>query len=1118
MNRQNDQPPFLRASISLFNDSVIDDSGQAPISCLADLIRHNAVFNPDHLFALQSLQDSGGALVHPTSVTFLRFGRAVEQCCEWILSNLSETQPAEIDRHGFLVKSKPVALFLESDLGLFIYLASLLTLQVPVLLLSTRLSPAAISHLLARTQASFILVSPRTLATARATFTSDDNRGDDHQTDGHRGDNHQGNDHQTDVHRGNDDQGSLPKITVATAYEDFLTPEAQTPLKEEFFRLSACRDLVRDDDTNVVILHSSGTTGMPKPIHLAHRYILGYASCHEFPIHEDESRRGLNLSTLPLFHGFGALAPCLSLSVGKPVFFPPSTTITSGSLVIGLVKQYDITSLMTVPSITEELTCLPDFDAVATVMARLDMVIVGGGGLKPSVGKMLHSKGVTILNHFGATELGALAPIFRPGPDYDYRYLRIRNDLGLRLEYVEEEGLQENEDGSRRCKLTGYPFGWEKSFELQDNLICNPLKPTSEVRILNRMDDLIVLATGEKVQPSQLERALEQVAGVKRAIAFGNGREEIGVLVEPDLATSRAHTELATSLWPHILDKNKSLDGHARVSSPAAVIIKPADKQFTLTDKGSISRKEIYTTFEPEINAAYEALQAEGSSDASSVPLDNNDPRDTLRQIIQTCLPDHIRPKEWSDDEDLIHLGLDSLQATRLRRILCASLERSHRPVAESLRASPEFIYAHPSVSKLATALSQSTFETTTDVAGTMWQLASKYHIPESEPILTLPKAVVLLSGSTGTLGAHLLHSLSANPQVERIICMVRPMSSSKTAGTLEALKMRQRGALDHRSITIPEAAWGRISFVPWQPGADRLGISQIAYAEIVESVTHIFHGAWPMDFQRKLSSFEPMIRAVRDFIQLGLAIRKARPQIPLPRLLVASSIAVVGEYPEHYSASPVPETVLDDTSVPLPMGYSEAKWVCEKIVQSAHENLSADLTSALVRIGQVSGARSTGFWSPNEHIPFLVQMGKKLGTMPDLQGTVSWTPVDLAALAVQDLLLMPTPPQHLVYHLENPVRQSWPDILSILEKRLGLSHKSRTPFSQWLARMSADEQATSLVPFFTKYFVNMSAGKVRLDVQHTLEVSKTLRSLGGVEMEVLERYVGFWEKAGLFG
>lgn len=85
--------------------------------------------------------------------------------------------------------------------------------------------------------------------------------------------------------------------------------------------------MIREDDRNVLILHSSGTTGqsaeracgkrgftymfsgLPKAIPLAHRYVLGYAACHEFPVTEDLSLGGYNLSTLPLFHVRAQLPP-----------------------------------------------------------------------------------------------------------------------------------------------------------------------------------------------------------------------------------------------------------------------------------------------------------------------------------------------------------------------------------------------------------------------------------------------------------------------------------------------------------------------------------------------------------------------------------------------------------------------------------------------------------------------------------------------------------------------------------------------------------------------------------------------------------------------------------------
>jgi acyl-CoA synthetase (AMP-forming)/AMP-acid ligase II len=54
------------------------------------------------------------------------------------------------------------------------------------------------------------------------------------------------------------------------------------------------------DEVGAVILHSSGTTGLPKPIRLTNRYLLGYAACHQLAPDEAEGR--INVSTLPLYH------------------------------------------------------------------------------------------------------------------------------------------------------------------------------------------------------------------------------------------------------------------------------------------------------------------------------------------------------------------------------------------------------------------------------------------------------------------------------------------------------------------------------------------------------------------------------------------------------------------------------------------------------------------------------------------------------------------------------------------------------------------------------------------------------------------------------------------------
>jgi acyl-CoA synthetase (AMP-forming)/AMP-acid ligase II len=137
------------------------------------------------------------------------------------------------------------------------------TYFLQLLLLSARLGPAAIAHLVSETGASTILVSTRTKDTANRAISQ--SSGID----------------------------NCPVLATVASYGEFLVNEGLQLRKE----VGSPRD---NDSPGAVILHSSGTTGLPKPIRLSHRYLVGYAACHRLSAGEALGR--LNLSTLPLYH------------------------------------------------------------------------------------------------------------------------------------------------------------------------------------------------------------------------------------------------------------------------------------------------------------------------------------------------------------------------------------------------------------------------------------------------------------------------------------------------------------------------------------------------------------------------------------------------------------------------------------------------------------------------------------------------------------------------------------------------------------------------------------------------------------------------------------------------
>ncbi|KAF2637245.1 acetyl-CoA synthetase-like protein [Massarina eburnea CBS 473.64] len=694
---------------------------------------------------------------------------------------------------------RPVALYLESDVSLFIYIAAMLALSTPVVLLSARLSDMAVNHLLSESGATTLLLSPRT-------------------------------------------RRSLTKKTVK------LSPRKRR------------RMIVDETDRNVLILHSSGTTGLPKPLRLAHRHLLGYAACHSFDEVEETTWR--NLSTLPLYHGFGLLAPCLSLSTGMSCCFPPSNTIPAAESSLRLLDLFKGQSLMT-------------FHLAMTSLATLRFVAVGGGPIKQQVGEVLSSNNVKLLNHYGATEIGAIASIFSPGEDYDWRYLSLRKDLGLELRPLEEEcgavGLH---------KLVGYPCGWNEPFEIQDELELRPQSDHVEVRILRWRDDLIVLKTGEKVAPGLLEEALCRDAAVKTAVCIGNGFFELALLVEQSRsATVLSSNEFVDHVWNIIGNVNPLLDHHARISSKAAIIVKPTGKEIRRSDKGSVMRKEVQEDFKQEIQQAYEALE---TSTTTSLSLEPRNLEEDLIGWIKQVLGNSVAAcATLGRDDDLFEMGLDSLGTVLLARAINGAVRRassaSISPPPPHIK--PDFVYRNPSPKLLADALRPiltGQEEAPIEDQGREVQMRSMLSNFLDNPVSGVCSqeseggATVLLTGSTGSLGVHVLQHLVISDLVNRVICLSRPEEASIAA-----------------EISLPVWAWDKIELLDANMQASDLGIGKENNSRLVRSVSHI----------RSLKSFEPHVQGTKALADLAIAAHEASGGRVRPRVLFASSIAVLARY-----------------------------------------------------------------------------------------------------------------------------------------------------------------------------------------------------------------------------
>lgn len=77
-------------------------------------------------------------------------------------------------------------------------------------------------------------------------------------------------------------------------------------------------------------------------------------------------------------------------------------------------------------------------------------------------------------------------------------------------------------------------------------------------------------------------------------------------------------------------------------------------------------------------------------------------------------------------------------------------------------------------------------------------------------------------------------------------------------------------------------------------------------------------------------------------------------------------------------------EEILQDSKIAVGTGYSESKWIAERILDHAAEKTA--LQPVVVRLGQVCGD-VTGSWNETEWFPSLVKSALSVKCLPDLEG-----------------------------------------------------------------------------------------------------------------------------------
>ncbi|KAJ3542044.1 hypothetical protein NM208_g4312 [Fusarium decemcellulare] len=994
-------PTSLGHTASVAETQTSKPQTSATIRTVDELLRVRARENPDKVIV--SYPSSGinyvGYTMRQLDVFAYRVAKYYEQFIPCRQS--SDEKPMTIAMIG------------PSNFDYLISLLAVTKLGHTTLFLSPRISQEAVDNLINLTGASYFLAHSRYLETAETS----------RQALGMRG---------------------VLEIADRSKYDFPVEVHADT-------RVDTALDLSVETHNHIYIIHSSGSTGLPKPIYQTQK-----ASVANY-VHSMEMKAFI---TLPLYHNHGICNLFRAIYCQKPIhFFSADLPLTHDNLV-GVMGAHDFEVFYGVPY---ALKLLSESEPGMKILRNLKIVMYGGSACPDSLGNYLVQNGVNLIGHYGSTEVGQLMTSFRSPEDKDWNYLRESPRLKPFLRWI-PHGANLYEC----CVLPGWPSKVasnqeDGSYATKDLFEPHPTLPGAW-KYVARRDDTVCLVNGEMFNPVTTEGAIRTSKNVAEAVIFGAGKPAPGLLLVPSQSLDeKSESEILDIVWPGVEAACSSVEAYAKISKNMIKIL-PPDSEYPRTDKGSVIRHAFYKQYAKEIHEVYERAE---TSTGDLQKMDLPELKSFVRGLVERALSKS--QASLDDDTDFFILGLDSLQAIQIRSEILRTVDVGGHQLGQTV------VFDNPSIVKLSQfLLGLRSGETRTEesIESQMQALIEKYHnrgLPSKQP-----RSSVVVTGVTGSLGAHIVAKLAVDPSINTIYCLARAETDEEATQRVES-SLKQRRA--YESLSLPQR--GKVVGLASNFSDDLLGLSKEKYDIIRQDLRTVIHSAWAVNFNIHLSSFEKgNIDGIANLISLCQASAQPESGTPAATFNFCSSVSTVS----RATVNQVPES-MPELSWAQGMGYAQSKAVAEHLCSRAAEK---GVTARVLRIGQIIADTKHGIWNHTEAIPLMLQ-----------------------AAAVAEIALSDA--SGLVANIANPKQFDWSSDLLPALRRAGLEFEELEP-KEWVEKLRSstlDPQANppvKLVDFFaSKYDKTDFAPSKTYVTENACSLSPALAEVGVLDQELVD-------------
>jgi long-chain acyl-CoA synthetase len=306
----------------------------------------------------------------------------------------------------------------------------------------------------------------------------------------------------------------------------------------------------RGGEDIAVLCYTSGTAGVPRGVMLSHRALLSNveqcAALKPAPVTASDRV----LLVVPLFHAYGLGPGLLQVAAAGATAVLLESFSAEGAL--AACTEHRITAFVGVPAMYQAFAAAPA-DVLTDAMSSLRLLTSGAAPLPPAVlAAMKEATGLSVYEGYGLTETGPVltstlvAGLPKPGS--------VGRPLpGVELTLVDSDGrpvggapdpdepawFDDSDSETGRVAVRGpnlfsgyWPDGahgpdadgWFRTGDV------GYLDADGDLRLVDRANDLIIV-NGFNVYPHEIERVVDELAGVAESAAVGVPDERTGEYV-----------------------------------------------------------------------------------------------------------------------------------------------------------------------------------------------------------------------------------------------------------------------------------------------------------------------------------------------------------------------------------------------------------------------------------------------------------------------------------------------------------------------------------------------------------------------------------------------------------